>query len=203
MQCLPLYRVDIAAPGWMRRGVSQPKMRQAVWRQAEDEEGRQVVVEVDMKLVKILDVDVDRNRVQTGGVWPVGASRMIDEKSCWLLNEIPAELCEQLFMQQREMGIEQEKEHRWEWDCSDWMPQISEEWTADVRWTGQCWDRPQEDEGFGQGDEERLLGEGWGGLRCDRKWQAKLKQAKGRGKWGILEVFRWRGRRCRHTACHS
>ena len=33
-----------------------------------------------------------------------------------------------------------------------------------------------------------MLGEGWGGLRCDRKWQAKLKQAKGRDKWDTLEV---------------
>ena len=93
-----------------------------------------------MELVKLLDPDVDRHRVQSGGVWPVGASRMIDEKSCWVLNEIPAELCEQLFMQQRElpMGIENERGHWEESGCSDWRPQVSGEWTADVEWTGQC-----------------------------------------------------------------
>ena len=98
---------------------------------------------------------------------------MIDEESCWVLNEIPAKLCEQLFMQQRELGIENERGHREEWDCSDWRPQVSEEWAADAKWTGQCWGQPQGDEGFGQGDEERLLGGGWGGLRCDRRLQKK------------------------------
>ena len=35
-----------------------------MWRQGEDEEGRQLVTEVPMKLVKLWDPDVDRYRVQ-------------------------------------------------------------------------------------------------------------------------------------------
>ena len=48
----------------MKRGVGQTRIRRTLWRQGEDEEGRQLVTEVPMKLVKLWDPDVDRYRVQ-------------------------------------------------------------------------------------------------------------------------------------------
>ena len=42
---------------WVKRGVGQTRIRRTLWRQGEDEEGRQLVTEVPMKLVKLWDPD--------------------------------------------------------------------------------------------------------------------------------------------------
>ena len=62
-------------------------------------------------MTKVWDSSTERNRVHKGGVWPVEASCVVlEEGQRWLLDALPAELSEQVFMQMREEGLEHSQE---------------------------------------------------------------------------------------------
>ena len=72
-----------------------------------------------MVVVREWDQYTDRDRVYTGGVWPVEATCVILEgEERWLIDELPADLSEQVFMQQRELGVENDPDWRKEWELS-------------------------------------------------------------------------------------
>ena len=66
----------------------------------------EATVQVGMRMTKMWDTSIERGRVQEGGVWPVEASCVVlEEGQRWLLDALPAELSEQVFMQLREEGL--------------------------------------------------------------------------------------------------
>ena len=88
-----------------------------------------------MKLTKVWDTSAEGSGAQKGGVWPVEASCVIlEEGQRWLLDALPAELNEQVFMQLREQGQEHSPEGHQEWGCSDWIPGVPEEQDGTVCW---------------------------------------------------------------------
>ena len=107
----------------------------------------------------------------------------------WLIDELPADLSEQVFLQQRDLGVEHQERWGHEWGCSGWRPGLSEEQEEQVGWKGEMWEQPGAEEGFAPGAEEQLLGEGGGSMRNDGRWKQKLVQAERDGKWGVLDVY--------------
>ena len=91
--CKQLGRAEGQLPRWMHRGPSQNRLRRRLWKV----EGG--TVEVPMKLGKVWDASAaERWMVDTGGVWPVGASCIVvDGEERWVLDELPAELSEQAY----------------------------------------------------------------------------------------------------------
>ena len=66
---------------------------------------------MDMRLTEVWDTFAERSRVHKGGVWQVEASCVVlEEGQRWLLDALPAELSEQVFMQLREEGLEHSQE---------------------------------------------------------------------------------------------
>ena len=71
--CRQLGRAKGQLPKWVDRGPSQSRLRRQLWKV---EDG---TVEVPMTLDKVWDASAERWRVDTGGVWPVGASCVLVE----------------------------------------------------------------------------------------------------------------------------
>ena len=114
---------------------------------------------------------------------------VIEGEERWLVDELPADLSEQLYMQQRDMGVEHKGGWQQEWGCSGWRPGLGEELEEQVCWEGELWEQPGEEEGFAPGAEEQLLGEGGDSLRNDSKWRQRLAQAERDGQWGLLDLY--------------
>ena len=108
----------------------------------------------------------------------------------WGFRPVPAlELSEQAYMWQWEQGVDGDDNQRQEWQCSGWMPGAEEEQMNTVDWTGSPWEQQGAEEGFAEGAEQQLLGEGHSSMRDDQKWQGKLAQARLDGNWGVLDVY--------------
>ena len=136
LECRELARVDEPPPKWMGGGMSQSALRRQLWKVEE------TTVQVDMWLTKVWDKSTERSRVHKGGIWPVEASCLVlEEGQRWLLDALPAELSEQVFMQMREGGLEHSQEGQQEWSCSNWKPGVPEEHkgTVTVCWKRESW----------------------------------------------------------------
>ena len=59
---------------------------------------------------------------------------------------------------------------RQEWLCSGWKPGAGEERLGTVVWVGESWEQEGAEEGFVEGAEQQLLGEGYNSMRGDHKW---------------------------------
>ena len=184
LECRKLARTEGPPPKWMGRGTSQSALRRQLWRVEETS------TQVDMKLTKVWDTSTERSRVQKGGVWPVEASCvMLEEGQRWLLDALPAELSEQVFMQLREQGQEHSLEGQQEWGCSHWKPGVPEEQDGTVCWKGESWSQQAAEECFAPGAELQLLGEGHDNMCSDMKWKQKLAEAAESNNWGVLDVY--------------
>ena len=64
---------------------------------------------------------------------------MLEKGQRWLLDALPAELSEQVFMQLREEGLEHSQEGQQEWGCSRWELARLEEQVGTMSWKGGCW----------------------------------------------------------------
>ena len=106
-----------------------------------------------------------------------------------MIDELPADLSEQVFMQQRDMGVELEEEWKQEWGCSGWRPGLGEGQEEQVEWAGEPWEQPSEEEKFAPGVEAKLLGEGGSSMRGDARWKQKLSSGVREGRWGVLDVY--------------
>ena len=82
----------------------------------------------------------------------------------WILDRLPAELSEQVYMQQREQGVENEGGWRQEWSCSGWVPGLDEDLVTEVGWQGERWEQKGAKEMMAGGVELQLLGEGRGSM---------------------------------------
>ena len=166
LECRELQRVEDPAPKWRKLGPERRRLRRQVWKVMEK------VKVVDKVVVKDWDQYTARHRVLTGGVWPLEASCVVvDGEERWMIDELPADLSEQIFMQQRDMGVEHKEEWEQECCCSDWRPGLEEEQEEQVCWAGEPWEQPSEEEGFAPGAEEKLLGEGGSSMRGDARWR--------------------------------
>ena len=182
--CKRLGRVEGQPPRWMVRGPSQSELRRQLWKVGAD------TVEVKMPLDKVWDASAERLRVSKGGVWPVEASCvLVDGEERWVLDELPAELSEQAYIWQWEHGLDGDINRGKEWQCSGWRPGATEAQLGTVDWTGCVWEQEAAEEGFAEGAEQHLLGEGHSGLRDDLKWQSRLAQARVDDRWGVLDVY--------------
>ena len=114
---------------------------------------------------------------------------MVEGEERWVLDELPAEISEQAYMWQWEQGVDGDDSKGQEWQCSGWRPGAQEEQLGTVEWTGSPWEQQGAEEGFAVGAEQQLLGEGHSSMRDDRKWQAKLAQARVDDAWGVLDVY--------------
>ena len=131
-----------------------------------------------MVVVKEWDQYTGRDRVYTGGMWPVEASCVVIEgEERWMIDELPTDLSELVFMQQRGLGIEHEPGWKKEWSCSGWRPGVGGEQKDITSWGGSMWEQADAEEGFAPGVEEQLLGEGGDNMRSDTRWWQKLAQA--------------------------
>jgi hypothetical protein len=111
-----------------------------------------------MELTKVWDTSTERSRVQKGGVWPVEASCVaVEGGQRWLLDALPAELSEQVFMQLREQGQEHTLDGQKERGCSDWSPGVTEDQEGTVCWKGGSWSQQAAEECFAPGAELQLL----------------------------------------------
>ena len=198
MQVRELARVGGSPPKWMNKGTSQSALRRQLWKMEE------ATVQVDMKLSKVWDTSTERSRVQEGGVWPVEASCVVlEEGQRWLLDALPAELSEQVFMQLREVGLEHSQGGQQEWSCSRWKPGALEEQEQVVSWKGESWSQQGAEECFAPGAELQLLGEGLGKdmTACvvmrsgGRSWPKQQRATV----WGAGCLLRWWCRWSRHV----
>ena len=147
-------------------------------------------VKVQMSLDTVWDESAGRLRVDKGGVWPVEAScALVEGEARWVLDELPAELSEQAYMWQRERALDGDGDWEQEWQCSGWKPGVEEEQLGTVDWVGDMWEQEAAEEGFVEGAEQQLLGEGHASMRDDRRWQTRLEQAREGGVWGVLDVY--------------
>ena len=160
LECRELARADGPPPKWMGRGTSQSALRRQLWKVEE------ITVQVGMRLTKVWDAFTERSRVHKGGVWPVEASCVVlEEDQRWLLDALPAELSEQVFMQLREEGLEHSQGGQQEWRCSNWKLGVPEEQEGTVCWKGESWSHQSAEECFASGAELQLLG-GEGTTAC-------------------------------------
>jgi ribonuclease HI len=184
LECRKLARIEGPPPKWMGRGTSQSALRRQLWKEGE------TTAQVDMELTKVWDTSTERSRVQKGGVWPVEASCVaVEGGQRWLLDALPAELSEQVFMQLREQGQEHTLDGQKEWGCSDWNPGVSEDQEGTVCWKGGSWGQQAAEECFAPGAELQLLGEGHDNMCNDVKWQQRLAEAGECNNWGVLDVY--------------
>jgi hypothetical protein len=114
---------------------------------------------------------------------------VLEEGQRWLLDALPAELSEQVFMQMREEGREHSQEGHQEWSCSSWKPGVPEEQEGTVCWKGESWSQQGAEECFVPGDELQLLGEGHDSMCSDAKWKQKLAGAAESNNLGVLDVY--------------
>ena len=107
----------------------------------------------------------------------------------WVLDALPAELIEQVFLQQWQKKLEHEAGHHQEWKCSGWRPGALEVQVDTVSWKGELWEQKEAEESFADETEKKLLGEGMDSMRGDEKWRSKLEEATQSGRWGVLDVY--------------
>ena len=85
-------------------------------------------------------------------------SVVLEEGQRWLLDTLPTELSEQVFMPMREEGLGHSQEGQQEWGCFSWRPGVLDEQEGLGCWKGENWSQQGAEECFAPGAELQLLG---------------------------------------------